>query len=403
MCPWRLGETPFPTLLQSQPPPTLSSSHLKPETRIARKLWNNRRESKDARKKGCKQKPISGGMVTTQRKKYRTLTDHRRVHRDMLAFDEARYCKDPAQYIDKLNASVIRCSKASMRELTARLFALPRELRDLAYDYIWKTKPSATWSLIKLVLIEQCNDGRIQLPPACSDTLGRLPSCKCLTKAPSFLDPGLMGEQMIPELLEAYHKEVQTWGIADRGSYRLHWNDIAAFAARNLFHLGVTLHGLLKHFRLEISIDCLEASQHRSSRTRLGPGCTNNRLACFVDTLNLLCQEEPRPVTFAFKDKEKKTPSHMEYVFRALSGPFQKLKERGFDPRVTYTSSGFGKWDLSSDGWEPKSLDVWKWTAYDWRTNFTRCNEWFQPACFMGDGFHPNPNGPVDVRDSCDF
>jgi hypothetical protein len=102
----------------------------------------------------------------------------------MLAFDEVRHktCEDPAQYIDALNASVIRCSKASMRELTARLFALPRELRDLVYGYIWETKHSATWSLIKLVLIEQGNDDRTQPPPVCCDTFGKLPSCKCLTK-----------------------------------------------------------------------------------------------------------------------------------------------------------------------------------------------------------------------------
>jgi hypothetical protein len=109
-----------------------------------------------------------------------------------------------------------------------------------------------------------------------------------------------------------------------------------AFAARDLFHLGTTLHCLLKHFPLEIEIDCLDVSQHRSARNRLGPTGRNNRLVRFISALYLLCQEEPRPVTFAFKDKEKKTPSHMEYVFRALSGPFRKLKERGFDPRVTY-------------------------------------------------------------------
>jgi hypothetical protein len=154
------------------------------------------------------------------RRKYRTLTNHRRVHHKLLAFDEVRNStyEDPAKYIDALNASVIRCSEASMRELTARLFALPRELRDLVYEYIWETKPPATWSLIKLVLIEQHNDSRIQPPPACSDTFGKLPSCQCLTKAPNFLGPGLMGEQIIPELLEAYHREVKTWGIADRGS-----------------------------------------------------------------------------------------------------------------------------------------------------------------------------------------
>jgi hypothetical protein len=93
----------------------------------------------------------------------------------------------------------------------------------------------------------------------------------------------------------------------------------------------------------------------------------------------------------------------MEYVFRGLSKPFLKLKKRGFDLCVTYTSPGFGNWDLSSDGWEPKSLDVWKWTAYDWRIKFTRCNIWFQPKSLMGDRFSPNPNGPVDFMPSCDF
>jgi hypothetical protein len=65
----------------------------------------------------------------------------------------------------------------------------------------------------------------------------------------------------------------------------------------------------------------------------------------------------------------------MEYVFRALNKPFRKRKDRGFDVRVTYTSSGIGTWDLGSDGWEPDSSNVWEWTAYNWKVNFARCNE----------------------------
>jgi hypothetical protein len=61
-----------------------------------------------------------------------------------------------------------------------------------------------------------------------------------------------------------------------------------AFAARDLFHLGTTLHGLLKHFCLEISIDCLDASQHRSARNRLDPVGRNNRPVRFVNALYLL-------------------------------------------------------------------------------------------------------------------
>jgi hypothetical protein len=67
-----------------------------------------------------------------------------------------------------------------------------------------------------------------------------------------------MGERVVSEVVEAYHMEVKKWWSGDRGSYRIHWDDLAAFASRNLFHLGATLHGVLRQFRLEITIDCLE-------------------------------------------------------------------------------------------------------------------------------------------------
>jgi hypothetical protein len=273
---------------------------------------------------------------------------------------------------------------------------------------MWETKPSADWDLVKLIFRRN-----IKPPPVCSSILGMLLSCKCLAKATKFLDPGLMGERVVSELLEAYHMEVKTWLRGGRGSYRMHWDDMEAFVSRDLFHLGATLHGVLKQFRLGITIDCLDVAQYDFELEKLGVPGTGDQLARFVDALNLLCLEEPHPITYAFHDKLERTPSHMKSVFQALSKPFHKLRTRGFDVRVTYTSlaedssrhrnHGFRKWDLGSDGWALRYSDVWSWTVYDRKINFTRCNAWFQPKGGMGESFTSNPNGPVGSEYSCGF
>jgi hypothetical protein len=144
-----------------------------------------------------------------------------------------------------VKASVVRYAKASIRDLTARLFALPRELRDIVYGYIWEANSSPTWSLIKSLFI--AHDGkRIRRLPACTGTPETLPSCKCLAKAPSFLDPGLIEKHIISELLELYHQEVIKCRKGNRSSYRIHWDDMEAFASRDVLHLGATLHGVLQ-------------------------------------------------------------------------------------------------------------------------------------------------------------
>jgi hypothetical protein len=55
--------------------------------------------------------------------------------------------------------TVIRYAKASTRELTARLFALPRELRDTVYEKLWETASSLPQSLLKLTLIKHDGSG----------------------------------------------------------------------------------------------------------------------------------------------------------------------------------------------------------------------------------------------------
>jgi hypothetical protein len=113
-----------------------------------------------------------------------------------------------------------------------------------------------------------------------------------------------MGKAIIPELLQAYHRKAKTWRSGDRGGYHVQWDDMEAFASLDVCHLGATLHSMLRHLRLEISIECLDGAHQGSELRKLGiPGGANDRLARFVDALDLLCQAKPRPETFAISDK----------------------------------------------------------------------------------------------------
>ncbi|KAF1941860.1 hypothetical protein EJ02DRAFT_434521 [Clathrospora elynae] len=319
----------------------------------------------------------------------------------------------------KMYASAIHCSKASIQELIARIFALPRELREMVYENLWDF-PKYHWAFLDLILYNR----KLLLvpPPACSQSQGTVPACSCLTKVPFFLNSGLMGKQMAMEMLDVFQREVKKrTGRTKHASYRIHWKDFLTFAKRDIFHLGLNLHAVLKGYNLEIEIDYLDGHNPDTGQENSGAtGYLSDQLtqfleAEFLEALALLESEDPRPITFSFVDRAKGIPRNMDDVFRVISVPFHKLKARGFDVRVTYTSyntahryGGMTRWDLGSDGWKLdesngwifERSDVWSWSVYQWKVNFTRSNEWFQTSAWNNLGAQesitPCPNGPID-------
>ncbi|KAF1840931.1 uncharacterized protein K460DRAFT_420769 [Cucurbitaria berberidis CBS 394.84] len=336
--------------------------------------------------------------------KAQTESNLRQVYRTVLALrdagDESEKVK--GRYDEEYDACVLHFSKASLQEISGRLLALPRELRDVIYEYLWDFESHNSDNFKTLIFLADFTTP----PPSCSGPLGTVPSCTCFTHVSHFLDSGIMDKQVVLEILGIFHTRMKKGPPRRSSSYTLEWGDVEAFAARDILHLGLTLHGVLTNHRLRINFDCLDEPECDGVLETIGvPGGVHDQLQRTADALSRLCLESPRTIQFDFEDYVDGVPTKMEYVFRTLSEPFHRLKQHGFDVRVSYEHKGeymfddnnCGYWDLGEDGWESsKRSDVWQWGLLDWKLNFSRANSWFQPqSSGLGGNFVPNPNGPI--------
>ncbi|KAH3992329.1 hypothetical protein HBI81_194060 [Parastagonospora nodorum] len=301
----------------------------------------------------------------------------------------------------ELEDAIVRQSKASCLDISAKLTQLPRELRDTVYNYMLEERP------YNRPLVHFFPRDVVPPSPCCSSS----PSssiCPCSTGLVHFLNPDFMGETIALEILDAFKTDMRAEkGRRYRPNYSLHWSELKEFASRELFHLDTTLHELCEDMRLSVRLNFADVLTEKKHTERLEIGlstATDDAIQSAVQALSTLRSGKPRRITFAFSDEALEgPPKNMDQVFCALGVPFRELKSAGFDMRLTDTSGdrdlwwdGFGHWKLSSNYWNDCLREPWSWTLRDWSVNFTMTNYQFQPSGMGGDRYTPNPHGPVN-------
>lgn len=249
--------------------------------------------------------------------------------------------------------AVVRQSKASCLEISAKLTQLPRELRDIIYSYVLEEQPCDR------PLAHFFPEDLVPPPSCCSpSTLSSI--CPCSTGLAHFLNPEVLGKTTTLEILDAFKTDIRAkQGRRYGPEYSLHWSELAPFANRELFHLGTTLHDLCEDMRLSVRLNFADTRTEKRYTERLEIGlstATDDKLQSAVQALSTLRSGKPRQITFAFSDEAlQEPPKNMDHVFRALGVPFRELKSSGFDVRLTCNSGdrsrcwdGFEQWDLSS-------------------------------------------------------
>jgi hypothetical protein len=290
---------------------------------------------------------------------------------------------------------------ASGHELFARLFRLPRELRDIIYGHLLRLDEGSR------AAIEHFFPGEHVVPPSpcCSPSYPAI-ICPCMTGLAHFINPDFVGKSAALEIVEAFKTSVRR-GIQEREApqYLIHWNDLAAFADHELFHLGMTVHDVFEHMHLQIYLDFGSGTGfHGTPKLGLAQA-TNAELEGVAQAIARLALSKPRSVTFEFGNvagvlsQSKRsvfgnTPVLLKIalVFGILGTPFRQLKVAGFDVFVTY-----GDWDLGSGSWNGERSDVWAWTLRDWCLNFTMSHGYSKPCVsdMCSRAFIQNPHGPL--------
>jgi len=238
-------------------------------------------------------------------------------------------------------------------------------------------------------------------PPQCSKQASLTSTCACSKELAYFFNPDFMGQVAALEMLAAFKTNIG-WHLAhyDWPRYWLHWNDLAAFTDRKLFHLGYVLHDLFPDMHLSIYINFTTDKASKNCPEQVGlSDAADTEVAKFAVALSDLSNYTPRKVTFSFHDDVDHVPENMDFAFRMLSQPFRQLKDREFEVRTRYVAGesygGLGEWNIGSGCWDIEESDVWQWALHDWNLNFTQANEFFQPRSMWGDDFNPNPHGPL--------
>ncbi|KAI8936358.1 hypothetical protein NX059_006770 [Plenodomus lindquistii] len=296
---------------------------------------------------------------------------------------------------------------ALYEELSARLSALPREIRDLIYEELWEPgwfwEPGDCWRL-NWYGIEEILPVTLRYPwspNCCSPATSPTFLCPCSTHLPYFIQVRLMDKVVVGEILDALNRRIRahTRSCAStirEHKYRINWDTLERFATPDIFHLGVSIHRLFETLHLRVLFDCMDVIDGDGGLEVLGiPGGFKAQLDRCVKSLWALCEEKPRRVTFVFKAKRypPRMPSNATFLFRALSAVFHELKARGFDVHVVYEDY-WCRWELSVRHWAMEDEpDPWTWDLTAWNLNLTRSDLHFHPRR-RGEHF-PEPNGPI--------
>ncbi|KAL6708493.1 hypothetical protein ACN47E_002756 [Coniothyrium glycines] len=304
------------------------------------------------------------------------------------------------RFAKPMRAAMALLAKTSLKELIARLFTMPREVRDLIYDYLWG------FDLFKGSMISSAfplSDPVSTALQSCSRSSTTPRGCICHKNVPICLNVKLIGKRAALEAIDAFHRKARE--RLSYGCYHADWTQAASLSSPQCLHLDINLHTLLKGCQLQVCFDCLDNRKPEWGLDSIGiPGGTRGQLARCATALCQLAEQGPRRITFKFVDTTEGTPSDFKHVFSTLAAPLHQLRSHGFDVRVVYDTNSdtrygnLGRWDLGSDGWEVQRSNVFAWTLYDWKMNFTRANSTFVPTYYAdGTGTHPCPNGPVDL------
>jgi len=300
--------------------------------------------------------------------------------------------------LEELEKALSRYSRAAYREIVARLFVLPRELRDMIYDELWALHSCKETFINGLI----CGDDRInrRREPWTQRYPGKL---DCFL--PNLAKEWFGEREVATEMLKAFGRrdgtDITARGCSDSwSSYHVSWKKLNDLITVKMFDSDVTLYELLGNTGLVIVFDCMDKIDGVEGLERIGiPGNFNAELRRCIDALSLLRNQKPRPITFGFEDETTGVPSNVTHLFRSLSGPFHELRQLGFDINIRCQTNGYFRyvWDMSGtyNTHSPHTDDVDKWTLRDWSLNFTRVNEQFEEAHLMGETFVFNPNGPL--------
>lgn len=293
---------------------------------------------------------------------------------------------------------------AVSKELSTRISALPRELRDMIYEEIWEVKGGLGLDHgIKAMLPESHSPHR-WLPGRCFQTVRPISLCSCSMHLPHFVQSRFVGKAMADEMLSTLRRIIRVHGAShEQYKYDLDWNTMNRFQTPDIFHLGISLHSLFDKLHLRVHFHHLNLIENDQYLDMLGiSGGFKARLAGCVRSLEMLCDHGPRRITFIFKETTWARSSVAASLFRGLSAVFHKLKGLGFDMRVEFAANYTQSWILSAKEWtagpEP---DPSTWDLAAWNLNFTRTNlEYLAPRTPRPSGviWVHNPNGPMGPR-----
>lgn len=296
--------------------------------------------------------------------------------------------------IEELEKVISRCSQAAYREIVARLFALPRELRNMIYDELWALD-SCRRTLIDVLIRGHDRNNQLRAP------WNQRYSGKFDCFPPNLAKQWFGRMEVATEMLKAFGKRDGTDTIdMSCTTYHVSWKKLHDLTTVKIFHSDVTLYELLGNMRLAIVFDCMDEINGNEGLERMSiPGNFNAELRRCIDVASSLRNQTPRPITFRFEDQTTGVPSNITHLFRSLSGPFHELRQFGFDINIRCQTNGHCDcaWDMSGtyNNHGPHTDDVDKWTMRDWSLNFTRVSGQFQNASGMGELFIFNPNGPL--------
>jgi hypothetical protein len=187
-----------------------------------------------------------------------------------------------------------------MQELAAktylRLFRLPRELPDILNGHLLRLDEGPR------VAIEDFFPERHVVPPSpcCSASYPAM-ICPCTTGLAYFINPEFVEKTAALEMVEAFNTNIRR-GIEGREAlqYLIYRRDLAAFADRELFYLGMTVHDLFEHMHLQIYLDSSSGTGfHGTPKLGLAQA-TNVELEDVAQVLARLEMRKLRSVIFEF-------------------------------------------------------------------------------------------------------
>ncbi|KAH9865623.1 hypothetical protein J1614_009208 [Plenodomus biglobosus] len=204
------------------------------------------------------------------------------------------------------------------KELSTRIFMLPREFGDMIYEDIWRIEEC--WELnyfgINKILPQSYSWCKWS-PPRCSPDAGSTALCPCLAHLPQLVQSRLMGKAMASEMLGTLRRLIRAHVASnDQHEYNLEWSDMVYFATPDIFHLGMSIHSLFEKLRLRVHFGCLEIIKNDRGLEALGiPGGFTSQLAGCVKSLRMLSDQGLRRITFVFEETAQTVPSNVTFLF----------------------------------------------------------------------------------------